>query len=108
TRRAKRDTELRALRLLQRHYAGLTGFTLSELAPPEPDFLAALDDRRIGIELTDIYGNPRLRQYESESEGILDSARRLLDADGQFAVVVCIYWRGNPPLSKSTRSLAAE
>jgi len=90
---AKQERELAQAKLLQARCPILLERTLVPLSPPEPDIGAADAEAIIGIEITEIHGNPRLRMTEAEQDRIARSAGEQWRARSLPPVGVIVHWR---------------
>jgi hypothetical protein len=88
----KSDRELAYAVLLQERCDDLANFSLSRLEPPEPDVVAVRQGRSIGIEITEIHGNPKLRMTEAEQDRLLASAAKLWEDRKLPPVLVAVHW----------------
>lgn len=108
TRQAKTELELRLVGHLAERVAGLKGAILTPLTPPEPDVLAEVGERRIGIEVTEMLGDHSGRRQEAEQDGIVERAKALYESAGRAPVIVSVHWSETCTLQKSDRALAEE
>jgi len=91
-RKHKASLELSYVRLLCEQLDELSSANLTPLLPPEPDVLVESQSARIGIEVTEIHGNPRLRMVEGEHEQLLVRAQTEWQARGLPPVAVWVHW----------------
>lgn len=107
TRERRRQDELRTAWLVQGHCPELTGFALANGDPPEPDVVAQGPSKLIGVEITDIRGNPRLAQRESEEARIAESAGRLVLERTGIRTAAYVNWSKGFLFEKRNRAALA-
>ncbi len=83
----------------------LTGGTVSQPDPPEPDIAYSLEQRVIGVELTELMGREAVRREEGEQEAVLSRAQSEYEsgAHPHPPVSVSVVW-APVLLEKATRA----
>lgn len=102
----KQARERDAARLLRRCYRALKGYRFYSQPPPEPDIRAVRRCHRIGIEITEVHGNPKLRMTEAEQDRVLAASQKLWVAGARPMVGVIVSWRPTREARKYPDSLA--
>jgi hypothetical protein len=88
----KAAEEVAFVRMLCENLADVGAFDTEPQNPPEPDVLVKASNDRIGVEVTEIHGNPRLRMIEGEQDKVLDRADHLWADRGLPPVGIWVHW----------------
>ena len=102
----KQERELATACLLRSCYRALKNFRFYSQPPPEPDVRAVRCRRRIGLEITEVHGNPRLRMTEAEQDRVLGKAQALWVEGARPNVGVVVTWRPTRSAAKYPLTLA--
>jgi hypothetical protein len=91
-RKDKAADEISFVRMLCENLSDFGTFEAEPQLPPEPDVLVKATGSRVGVEVTEIHGNPRLRMIEGEQNKVLRRAEALWLESALPPVAVWLHW----------------
>jgi hypothetical protein len=103
TRLHRKHAELLRFQVFQKRTSFVPAGEVSQPDPPEPDICVRSGDILIGVELTELVTNRRVRAQESEQDGIIAAAQQLYERQNLPCLGVDFYWKEGPVVNKADR-----
>jgi hypothetical protein len=106
TRQTQKNEEIQLVQQMRRALCGVPAGPIESV--DEPDVCITTNDRRVGIEVTELHqgsgpGQAPRRLQESERSGVVGQARVLAEASGMPVVDVAVHFNESVPINKSDR-----